>query len=620
MIKLEDFRGGGKIKLGANGDIVTFINNLYSSVSKMSLKQQRDWYINDRFLRGEHWVVYDKTADRIISVPLSNGEVRRTINKVRSQVRGIKNFIKRSQPRFAVEPTDSTDESYEDANKKNKIITNIYRGLGMLEAMTDLIVNGLKYSIGVLEVGVVDLMDKKVIKAWVDDTFDIVFDPSAKNIDGCRFVIKAVKRPVEEILNNKNFKVEDKNIKDMREAASDYKNVLEMEKSNPEQKNGSEDLETTIVKELWVKYVEKNKTVVRVVTIAGNNVIADQTTKYKRYPFFIYSPERTPGSIYSEPWIKDLISLNKALDKTASRIESYIDRMLAGKWLIKQGTEVSTITDNGAEKIFYKGSTAPQQMNLQPLPAAPFNHLNQLQQWIEELGGIREANLGRVPGSLQSGKAVEALQAADAGTVAEPIENLEILLKDVGEFVLEIIAEYQDTSSEVIEDGEKIKFIKATAETKPDGVISIFGNERVHVKIVPEVAYSDDARKEWLMRLAEAKIVDEKTLLERFQFSNVGDIIARVKQNKEEDFKKEMLKQRESHRTDGSGPQDTADMSDQENTQMAAGQEVPLTPMAVWSPEHLQLHMAFISQDRMAYENNKELFDEHIQNEEQYKQ
>jgi hypothetical protein len=618
MIKLEDLRGGS-VKLGRNADVVDFVNSLYKSISGMSLKQQRDWYINDRFLRGEHWVVYDKTADRIVSIPIDTGEIRRTINKVRSQVRGVKNFIKRSQPRFVVEPNDATDDAYDEANKKNKVVSNIYRGLKMPEVMTDLIVNSLKYSVGVMEAGVVEELGIKKIKAWVDDTFDVAFDPSAKNISDCRFLIKAVKRPVEQIINNKGYKVEDKQIGEDREAASDYKNVMEREKSNPEQRTGNDDLETTIVKELWLKYTKDNKIVVRVITIAGNNVLADQTTRYKRYPFFLYSPERSAGGIYGEPWIKDLISLNKSLDKTASKIESYIDRMLAGKWLIKQGTEVSTITDKGAEKIFYKGSTAPTQQNLQPLPAAPFNYLGQLERWIEELGGTREASLGRVPGSLQSGKAVEALQSADAGTVAEPIENLEFLLQDFGEFILELISEYQDTTNEVIEDNEKVSYIKASAENKPEGAISIFGNEKVHVQIVPEVAYSDDARKEWLMRLAEAKIIDEKTLLERFQFSNVGDIIDRVQINKEEEYKKEMLKQRESHRTDGNGPQDTADLADQENTQMAAGQEVPMTPRSIWSPEHLQLHMAFLSQDRMAYENNKELFDAHVLNEEQYK-
>jgi len=51
---------------------------------------------------------------------------------------------------------------------------------------------------------------------------------------------------------------------------------------------------------------------------------------------------------------------------------------------------------------------------------------------------------------------------------------------------------------------------------------------------------------------------------------------------------------------------------------MAAGQEVPMTPMSLWTPEHTQLHLAFIQSDSEAYRQNQQLFDAHIQNEEQY--
>ena len=78
------------------------------------------------------------------------------------------------------------------------------------------------------------------------------------------------------------------------------------------------------------------------------------------------------------------------------------------------------------------------------------------------------------------------------------------------------------------------------------------------------------------------------------------------------------MKQRESHRTDGNGPEDTADLADQENMQMAAGQTVPNTPRVLWTPEHLELHMAFLRENRDAYEQNRELFDAHISNEETY--
>jgi len=93
-----------------------------------------------------------------------------------------------------------------------------------------------------------------------------------------------------------------------------------------------------------------------------------------------------------------------------------------------------------------------------------------------------------------------------------------------------------------------------------------------------------------------------------------------MKKMQEEQYKQEMMKQKESHRSDGAGPEDTADLADQENMQMAAGQKVPPTPQALWSPEHTQLHMVFIQQNGDAYGQHQELFDEHIQMEEGYQQ
>ncbi len=48
---------------------------------------------------------------------------------------------------------------------------------------------------------------------------------------------------------------------------------------------------------------------------------------------------------------------------------------------------------------------------------------------------------------------------------------------------------------------------------------------------------------------------------------------------------------------------------------MAAGQDVPATPQALWVPEHTQLHMAFINENSDAYNQNRDLFDNHISKE-----
>jgi hypothetical protein len=374
-----------------------------------------------------------------------------------------------------------------------------------------------------------------------------------------------------------------------------------------------------LLKELWVKTKDENWSVkIRIITSAGGQVIRVKDTNYKRFPIFLYNPEREPNSIYSDPWIKDLISLNKSLDKSASNVETYNQRMLGGKWLAKKWVEVSTITDKWAEIITYKGNTAPTQMTLQPLPNTPFSYMNSLERWIEEFWWIREASLGRAPGSLQSGKGLEALQSADAATVAEPIENLETFLSEIWEFILETISDNQVISNTVVNKSEEIKYIWSSAENKPAWAL-VVEPRKVKVVIVPELAYSEDAKKEIIFKLSEAGLIDQQTLLEYLNVSNISDIVERVRAKKWQDFQQEMTKQKAAHATDWGGAEDSASLADQENMWIAAGQDIPLTPQALWIPEHTQLHMAFLDENWNQFTPDiMQKFQDHISNEEQY--
>lgn len=604
-----------------NNDVASFINDIYTETLSKYLKLHKDWYLNDRFVRGDHWIVYNKTLNKVQSLPISDGEIRRTINKIRVQLRGVKNFIKRNQPRWESHPDDVTDEAFENAKKTNKVIQYYYRKLDIKSLLTDVIVSGLKYSVGFLEGGVTEYEDEVKLEMWHDDTYSILLDLNASKIQDCRFIIKAVKKPIAAIENNKNYKIKGKIKSDNKEdGGSTYKELIEREKYG-EKTTSTKDLETALVKEFWIKWKDdEGRNHVKVFTVVSDQLVRVKKTDYRRYPFFTYNPEREPGAIYSDAWIKDLIQVNKSLDKSASQIESYIQRMLAGKYLIKQGVEVSTITDKGAEKIYYKGSVPPHQLNLQPLPTTPFSFMGNLERWIEEMGGQREASLGRVPGQIQSGRGIEALQAADAQTVAEPIENLEEFLKNVAEFILEVLSDYQLTSAEIIEDKEKIKFIGKIDEKEiPEGAMQLKPLD-VRVAIVPEIAYSEDVRFERLIQLASAQLVDPQTILEKLSVSNVSDIIERLKIREKEGFQREMVKQKESHRSSGEAPDDTADLAHQENMGMATGQRVPMTPEVLWTPEHTELHLAFIEQNQDAYMQNQQLFDDHIMNEQNYLQ
>ena len=610
-----------KIETGKKSSAeATFIDSIYENLKQYYLKQQRDWYINERFVRGDHWIVFNKTLNQVQQLPIIPWEVRRTVNKIRTQVRWVKNFIKRNQPRWQAAPADSTDESLKEAINYNKIIQNVYEVNKFPSLITDVVVNALKFSVWILEAALVPHKDWQILEFWVNDTFDIFFDPEATSIKDSRFFLKVVKKSLTSIKWNKNYTIEWWLSADNKDWASDYKDMLEKEKFNTQSSAKSlDDFESILLKELWIKTKrEDGSTLIRIITSAGNQIIRVKDTNYKRFPLFLYNPEREPNSIYSDPWIKDLISLNKSLDKSASNVETYNARMLGGKWLTKKWVEVSTITDKGSEIISYKWNTAPTQMVLQPLPNTPFQYMSSLERWIEEFGGIREASLWRSPWSLQSGKWLEALQSADATTVAEPVENLELFLSDIGEFILETISDNQVISNTFVDGKTEIKYIGSGAENKPSDTI-IVEPRKVKVTIVPELAYSEESKKEIIFKLAEAGMIDQQTLLEYLNVSNISDIVERVKSKQWEQFKQDMTKQKAAHATDWGWPDDSATLADQENMQMSAWQDVPLTPEALWVPEHLQLHMAFLN------ENGKQLstevmqkFEEHISQEEQY--
>ena len=54
------------IKIGDDKATV-FIDTLYDDTAKAYLKYHRDWYLNERFARGDHWVVYNKTLNKMHS-------------------------------------------------------------------------------------------------------------------------------------------------------------------------------------------------------------------------------------------------------------------------------------------------------------------------------------------------------------------------------------------------------------------------------------------------------------------------------------------------------------------------------------------------------------------------
>jgi hypothetical protein len=454
------------------------------------------------------------------------------------------------------------------------------------------------------------------IEAWWDNTFDIFFDLSAADYRKWRFVLKSYPKTIESIKEMiKKAKVKDVDVKwDDKKSASEYWDLLEKEKVEW----SADSFRTAMVNELWIRWFDETskKHKVRCITSYKWIILDVLDPSYSRYPFFVYNPEKQFNSTYWDSWIKDLVSLNKSLDKMVSQIESYIDRMLKWKMLVRKWIEVTSITDKWAEMIYYKWNVPPTQLNLQPLPSTPMNFVYSLETWIEELWGIGSASLGKSTWSIQSWKGIEALQAADAQNVSEPVENLELFIAEIWEFILEIISKYKVDVEKIYQDWEEIQFTWKDVWSKAEWVVKV-KPAKVTVEIVPEIAYSNEEKYNRMLQLVQLWLIDAQSVLEKLSVSNISDIVERVKLANNEKMKEQLMVQNASH-WDWNSPEDEATLADEENRAMSLWRNINKTPQSMVIPEHTKLHMSYIQQYPEEYKASKWIFDDHILAEEEF--
>src|SRR5258708_17048669 len=185
-----------------------------------------EWMVRDLFRRGYQFSRYQPSTQTVILA--SRQTARVPINMVAAQMRSIRNQVTSFRPKFETLPKHPTEESRTQARYTGKILDFYFDKLNFKKKIKETITQGLMYSIGGPWQIVYD-KDKKDIKVWLIDPFDFYFDMLAEELEECEFVIKAVRRPLDEIIYNPRYnKVARKEIGggEAKLAVSEYKQFM----------------------------------------------------------------------------------------------------------------------------------------------------------------------------------------------------------------------------------------------------------------------------------------------------------------------------------------------------------------------------------------------------------
>ena len=640
---------GVEWKQMTNEDKIAWCKGLADDAKSVRLPREFEWYMNYQFKEGNHYVHYNSANKQIERLPRKKGEVRITINKVKSTLRAVQNYSTRFSPKWEITPGDLDPDTIANARRSGKFMDYLWRKLHLEIMIQGIVDSALNTSVAFVELDWDPKAEKGMgqIEVIEQDVFDVWLAPHASIQNGlikAQYLFKAIKKSLSEIGADKRY---DENAR--KEVERDDELSESEMKSRILRKEGIQDkekIDRAMVYEFQLYDDEGNDKDgnIQLFTFAGNKVLRDEALKDTGFTIYCLQIPQDTKKVYHRSWMGDMIPLNKALNRIVSQKIMYVNQALIFRILAEKGHGINRITNEMGEWLEYNKGRNVTAWEMPSLPP-DIDHLeSRVNEYMEDVGGAHEAALGRMPAGARSGKVVESLQAADSNNLSGIRTSLESFLSILGSAILDIVSEKFVTSRiakitdpEISPDGKKQGFISVVGagasdeikkgDSKSEPTIINKDNELI-VKIGSWLGNTIEAQRETIQSLAELKIIPGDEVLRQYEFPNVEDLSARAKEERLEEHKlnAEIAGRNQASKTENQPPpapekvKQTKEigLADQENLQMIQGEPVP--PTQGVGLEHTQAHVDFSQTQDFLNESAtnpqlKQIMQQHIQGE-----
>ena len=471
------------------------------------------WFVNYMYYKGYQNLKFDKTTGTFVK------DVRNPltfyINHTYMICRAIRNAVMKTQPQWDVDALPYGKIDATTSRILGEFLAFEYNRIGLERKVNKALLYGLLYGLGIFQFGYDDRADDGEGNVWIEvlDPFDTYIDPYCSGVEDARYIVKVMSKPYELIKNNPNYDKEKlENIQTTsQQSESDYKELILNNENNV-----NSDSKNVILHETWCVTEDG----VRVITTAGEEILRNELTTFKKLPFEFYQPDVNIGSVYGEGWVKNIVPLNKAINYLETSRLEYNILINKGRLLIPKGAGVKSITNQNGEKVYYKMGYKPEFLPTPPMGSDVDRQLSALNTYMQVIGAANEAFIGQTPGGIKSGIAIETLIASNFSQLYDLVKNLSDTLARLGEDILDMGYEYQQLTKPFrTEGGEYYGIISGSQESVGQienlvQVASIPKNPEVRVRITSGIAHTKEGKRDILMALRAGGDVSRKTLHE----------------------------------------------------------------------------------------------------------
>jgi len=542
-----------RVNVEEQKNLILKAKKLLASAQASRRKYDWEWLVRNLYIRGYHFARYNRVNSTFVMG--TKTKVRIPVNLMWAQARALRNQATSFRPKWETLPNKPAEAAKENAQYSQKELDYLYEKLNLKRKLKEIIYHGLYTSIGVWQFD----WDKRAdngngeVEISVVDPFDIFIEPNATSFEDAQFVVKAVRKPLKEVKTDPRYENTEGLKADKRLAASEYKSFLLRAVKNPDEQVGNLDDENeyTIVYEMQKKEYNDNGTVkIRVLAFTEdselpirNELKDDDTINYE-----LFQADIQPLEIYGESWAKQVMPVNRVLDALESHVFEYNHFFARGRFVIDKGSGVRSVTNENGQIIEKNPGYTVTSLPIAPLPMSTFQQIANFRQYLEDIGGLHDVSMGRIPTGVKSGVGIAELRQADASSQDDLVDALEDFLVRSAKQIFRIISKHYTSVklARVSGKGGEPEYFYVVGSESPTAKslkkknretfgemnlpIAVIGADtEVRVTVGSWLAYTKQARQEELKELFRLGAIDQKTLLEHLEFADIDAITDRTR-------------------------------------------------------------------------------------------
>ncbi len=520
-------------------------------------KYDWEWLVRNLYFRGYHFARYNRGTNTVVFSTRTG--VRIPVNLVVAHMRGVRNQVTSFQPKWEVLPSVTTESAMENARWSGKTLDWVYDKAQIKRKIKEIVNDSLWSSIGIW---MFDIDNDGNIVINRIDPYDLYVDPNIKSPDlndpeyGAEFVCRTIQMSTDAIRKNKEYENTENLHGDGIIASAEYKRFL-MQVTRNQYTSTKQENPTTILNEFYLRERQADgKIKIRLVHYVESiqEPLKTQLLDTDQYPFEIMQGDITPGELYGESWMKHLIPINRVIDALESHIFEYNHFFARGRFVIDKNSGVRIIVNQHGQIIEKNRGSNITSLPIAPLPPSPETQIDRMLKRLEDISGVHDVSLGRLPGTIRSGVAIAELRQSDATNQADLVDNLEEFLSRAGRRILKLVADNWTTSKliSVTSLGGKPQYFMAIGQSGADKFLKkatpgkrkntytfgemelplaiIGADNEVKVQVGSWLAYTKEAREEKLKELFRLGAIDQQTYLSYAEFADIDGIIERTRE------------------------------------------------------------------------------------------